>query len=815
MRTLRKFAAFGLFLLLFAAAAWVLFPTQLGEAACNLITGHGLGTYFLPVEGENGSLYLLYAQKGQTTKLVELRPDGESSSFPLEGGLPEDYEVQNLYVAGNGDILLSLYTRQGAQLNGYQLYARMGGENQFRLLASASLEGETADQKRQSAGLLGAKSQDGHIELTILQEGECGRYALSPQQGTGLVALEELDDQQTAQLAEESRQRLQRVQRLAELSVLPVDQATDLLPDGGDGALAVLNGREVYRISADSAAQPLSQSLSESRWTSALILLGTALVVVALAYGCYYLTRVSKRVPLPLAVKGLLLLALAGYLGVSAALGLWIGPLLRDRGRSQVEETLLEQVRLAAQSDGTLEQAARETAGLGRAYEDGEYTRYVREEEGWLVEETSDDGAAFWVAPGRDPQAGARLERAAAGESTAFRTDSRGEPYYFAYATDSDGAVLELKLNARVFEAQMTGQLERMGTFALLAVGIVVLVGALVLIGVSRGAKRAIQGIGLLVQGASQVRVVQQSGDELEALAAAVNDLSVQKEAWQRAGSARGEIYLRFIPQQLVSLLGVSDIKQVDKNTAASHEMAVMAVRFTIPQSMYQRGAQALFDDINQVFSYVARPVSAAGGAIYSFTHDGFDAVFAGGISQAAGAAVAVRQALLEMNGQRESQGLDPVQLWVALDYGPVLLGIVGDEDRVVPTIVSDSLNSARRLAALAPQLNAHILCTALVANEASEYALRYIGKCREEEQEMRVYEIYDGDDFETRQAKESSRTVFSAGLYAFYSGDFSQAKKQFMEIARRPGEDGVALHYLYLADRCERQPPEGQLGLD
>ena len=76
------------------------------------------------------------------------------------------------------------------------------------------------------------------------------------------------------------------------------------------------------------------------------------------------------------------------------------------------------------------------------------------------------------------------------------------------------------------------------------------------------------------------------------------------------------------------------------------------------------------------------------------------------------------------------------------------------------------------------------------------------------------MYEIYDGDNFETRQAKESSRAVFSAGIYAFYSGDFSQAKRQFMEIARRPGEDGVALHYLYLADRYEKQPPDGEVAL-
>ena len=813
MRTLRKIAAFGLCLLLFAALLWGIFPRQLGEAAANLFAGGGLGTYFLPTEGEDGALYLLHTQRGRGNTLVGLRQDGQRFTLPLQEGLPEDYEVQSLYIAGNGDLVLSLYTRQGAWLEEYGLYAS-NGEGGFQLLASAPLAGATAPERRQSAGLLQAKSEDGRILLTVLQSGQCGRYAFSPQQGMGLEALEELDGEQVAQLAEQSRQRQQQMQRLAELSGLPVARATSLSPGREGGALLLLDGADLYRISANGAAEPLSQALYGSRWQSGLLLLAAALVAVALAYVCYYLVWGSKRVALPLALKHFLLLALVGCLGANLALGAWAAPNLRERVRSQVQGELLEQVQLAAGSAGSLQQAAQQVAGLGRAYGDVVVSRYTFTGEDWTLAEASSGADAFWLTPGRDPELQSRLEGAAAGQTSAFGVDGRGEPHYFAYAVTPEGELLEARVNARVFEGQLDSQIARMGGFALLAVGFVALLAALVLAGVSRGVKRAIQGIGLIAQGASQVRVVQQSRDELEALAAAVNDLSTQEEAWQRAGSSRGEAYLRVVPQRLVSLLGVSDIKQVDKNTTASHEMAVLAVRFAIPQSSYQRGAQALFDDINQVFSYVARPVSAAGGAIYSFTYDGFDAVFEGGIPPAVGAAVAVRQALLEMNAQRETQGLGPVKLRVALDYGPVLLGIVGDEDRVVPTIVSDSLNTARRLVALAPSLDANILCTALVANAASEYAMRYIGKCREDSRELRVYEIYDGDNFETRQAKESSRAVFSAGIYAFYSGDFSQAKRQFMEIARRPGEDGVALHYLYLADRYEKQPPDGEVAL-
>ena len=173
------------------------------------------------------------------------------------------------------------------------------------------------------------------------------------------------------------------------------------------------------------------------------------------------------------------------------------------------------------------------------------------------------------------------------------------------------------------------------------------------------------------------------------------------------------------------------------------------------------------------------------------------------------GAAVEVRQALLELNAQREARGDAPVELRVALDHGVAMMGVVGDEDRVVPTVVSACLNTARKLVELAQVLDANILCTMVVADAAKDYNLRYIGKSRDGDSVIRVYEIFDGDPYGMRLAKESARASFSAGIYALYSGDYAQAKRLFMEIARQQGEDGVARHYLYLADRFEKQPPD------
>ena len=98
MRTLRKIAAFGLCLLLFAALLWGIFPRQLGEAAANLFAGGGLGTYFLPTEGEDGALYLLHTQRGRGNTLVGLRQgrmlfDGPAQTVFTEENLSALYHL--------------------------------------------------------------------------------------------------------------------------------------------------------------------------------------------------------------------------------------------------------------------------------------------------------------------------------------------------------------------------------------------------------------------------------------------------------------------------------------------------------------------------------------------------------------------------------------------------------------------------------------------------------------------------------------------------------------------------------------------------
>ncbi|MDR2615441.1 MAG: HAMP domain-containing protein [Oscillospiraceae bacterium] len=331
-----------------------------------------------------------------------------------------------------------------------------------------------------------------------------------------------------------------------------------------------------------------------------------------------------------------------------------------------------------------------------------------------------------------------------------------------------------------------------------------VIVALFMLRGVRRAVRKTTAAVRELAAGGSGAHVNQFSGDELGALALAINSFAKDYSKTTQGARRRDESYMKFIPSRLVQLMGVDSIGEVDKNTALARVMAVLAVRFKLPETARGADAKGLFTQINEVITRCAEFVHKNGGVIYNFYHDGYEAVFSGAASDAVSAAVAIRQDIYAFNKERATSGEPPVALYTAVDMGEVMMGVVGDESRLAPAAVSVCLNSARYLAELAERLEAGVLCTIDVAPEVEAYAQRYIGKYAKTGSK-RVYEIFDGDAQETRAAKEKTRVQFAEGIYLLYARDFSGAKRIFMDIVRQSSADGASKFYLFLADRLEK----------
>jgi class 3 adenylate cyclase len=299
------------------------------------------------------------------------------------------------------------------------------------------------------------------------------------------------------------------------------------------------------------------------------------------------------------------------------------------------------------------------------------------------------------------------------------------------------------------------------------------------------------------------------TGDELEGMSSAINALADDRENQERRRLALETSYRRFVPEKVLSLLGKRSIEEVDKASFAVRRMSVMAVSFLFPEQLYSDSANSrlLFDSVNAVIERTASIAAKKGGTVFNFAYNGYDVVLDTDSRQVISTAVAIRQEVLSFNEGRMLSGKPPVRLSIALDVGDVMLGIVGDETQMQPSAISSGFSVVRELIGLCSQLDAGILCTEEIVSGAQDTGNRYVGKCAVGDTPVRVYEVFEGDEYLLRRAKAGSTGVFTEAVLELYSGGTSEAKKRFLQLAHATPGDGGARWYLYLADLLDRYP--------
>jgi adenylate cyclase len=110
---------------------------------------------------------------------------------------------------------------------------------------------------------------------------------------------------------------------------------------------------------------------------------------------------------------------------------------------------------------------------------------------------------------------------------------------------------------------------------------------------------------------------------------------------------------------------------------------------------------------LNEYFHVMVEEVSREGGFVDKFIGDNVMAIFstgepADGALAALRAAMAIRSAMAELNRQQRERGAAVVEVGIGINTGEVLLGNVGNHERMNFTALGDVVNVASRLQSLA-----------------------------------------------------------------------------------------------------------------
>jgi two-component system sensor histidine kinase ChiS len=257
--------------------------------------------------------------------------------------------------------------------------------------------------------------------------------------------------------------------------------------------------------------------------------------------------------------------------------------------------------------------------------------------------------------------------------------------------------------------------------------------------------------------------------------------------------------YRKFVPHEFVKLLGKENVTDVRLGDQIERSMTVLFADVRFFTAMSERmSPRQTFDFVNGYLRKIGPNVRACDGFIDKYLGDGIMALFPEGADDA------LRAALAMLDGVRRetASGGAPIAMGIGIHTGDVVLGILGEEQRMEGTVISDAVNLASRLEASTKSLGASLLVTAdaiATVKGQSRFAHRALGRIRVpgRSRAVDVIEVFDADPEELRDRKRATRTQFEEAVALYREARFEAASAVFGAVLEQSHDDGPARLYL------------------
>ncbi len=310
-----------------------------------------------------------------------------------------------------------------------------------------------------------------------------------------------------------------------------------------------------------------------------------------------------------------------------------------------------------------------------------------------------------------------------------------------------------------------------------------------------------------MANGNWDVRVKVRTQDEVGDLGEQFNLMAKHIRNYIKDITSFSEASHRFVPQQIFKYLGKNGITEVNLGDQVQHNMSVMVANIRgFNHLSKQLSPKQNFDLMNAFLKRFSPFVREEEGLISKYLGAGFLALFPRRAEDALRAAVAIRRELSSFNESLKASGLRPVDMGMAMHKGPLMLGIVGEEQRMEGNVISDDVNVTTALERMSDTMGASIIVTRTVFDQLrspERFRHRKLGRIQIESKDefLELIDVYEGDSDAERQLKDRTKAMFEKGILLCQEGRFFDARETFIEVIKANRTDKAAKLYFYLCD--------------
>jgi class 3 adenylate cyclase len=264
--------------------------------------------------------------------------------------------------------------------------------------------------------------------------------------------------------------------------------------------------------------------------------------------------------------------------------------------------------------------------------------------------------------------------------------------------------------------------------------------------------------------------------------------------------------YSRFIPHEFLKTLGKESIMDVNLGDQTEKEVTIQFSDIrdytTLSENMTPKEN---FEFLNSFLSKMGPIIRNNHGFVMQYLGDGLMSIFLDDPKNAIKASIEMLSQVEAYNISRENKSRKRISIGIGMHTGKLMLGVIGDKQRMDVNVVSDSVNTASRMEGLTKYFGASVIVSEFTLaglQENHEVAHRFLGlvKVKGKTQPLRIYEILEGLSDEEIKLKISTKASFENGLKHYLNKDFINAAAEFKNVFTINKRDKSAQHYLKLS---------------
>ncbi len=261
----------------------------------------------------------------------------------------------------------------------------------------------------------------------------------------------------------------------------------------------------------------------------------------------------------------------------------------------------------------------------------------------------------------------------------------------------------------------------------------------------------------------------------------------------------------KFIPKQFLKFLGKTSITELELGNQVQKRATTLFCDITSAGKVSSTlSLEENFNFINSYLNVVSPIIRKYDGFVDKYLGDGILAVFPRP-ERAMECSKAICRAIEIKNKSHSS--LPEVCIRISIHTGEVIFGVVGEEERKSPTIISDVVNLASKMQDINKLMGTKVIFSKSALNEMPtkyDFAYRFIGSVTA--QDLDSESLFENLEVLPRKKRDrlvKLKNTFEQGVRDFTDGKYIKARDAFKQVLKYVSDDKAS--YVYFNTSCDK----------